>query len=1023
MVPNFTGRKRECDEIVSYLTCQSTRMVLIWGSPGFGKTSVANAVGHELHSLGLPVCWLTLRGLKSKADLVSKLLSFVRRPATNNLLSDQRLSLDDELCQLFSEILDPCVFILDNADDLLESGEPQVKEEVIGLLKEILSRSAQVKFLVTIRESFEFMNLDFQGHKEVRIRALDETSSQSFVHELLPNTSSLGVRRIAKICGHVPLAIKLLCSSISQYDGVEIIHDFMESSTESITEMIDNQDYPTHLRMQFLFNVSFQRLSALEKKALISFSILPESFDIEVSVAVLDENRFCTLKVLQSLRRKSLLDSSLKHGSFTMHNLVQSFAREKGEQEMKEDVLKSKARFYTFYVSRFETLNEQFLKGNSMSAFLAFCEDKESFIQSLLESCSDSRTANRTFDVLIKAELFLDSVFWCPNEVANFDNVYDSALKAAKLQGKDIYRRRLLISRAFGELTWGRGKGQSIRLLSEVEKLLPTSSSISSDEKAKHSCYLGLCQLVKGETENGVKCLKEALSLMKNSPEETVLRVIASQILEIYKKFHNNASNYSQFYGEALPASKKAGDRQFTVNPATGTGSTTMQIDETQTMSNHPLRLQVMYHVRKASDVFLDIETEMSIRNSLQKVLKEVETALPNSQPGLFNFYRVAYAVLRHFIQGDDLCPFEEEQLRSCKTALQQCKTRFGEQHASTADSYYYLGAIQFKLGDITSALRSFQSALHIRYVLFGEEHQSTADIYDSLGVTQHELGDFNSALQSAQRVLNIRRTLFGEKHQSTADSYDSLGSTQHELGDFNSALHSKLRALEIRRTLFGEKHQRTARSYYSVGVTQYMLSDLNSGLQSLQRALDIQRSLFGEEHQSTVEAHMYHSLGVAQYTLGDFNSSLRSTQHALDIWRTLFGEEHQSTANSYRSLGAIQHKLGDFNSALHSKLRALNIWRTLFGEEHQSTADSYHSLGVTQYELGDFNSALQSTQCALDIRCTLFGEEHQSTADSYDLLGVIQHELGDLNSGLQSRQRAFDIRRSLFGEGHTLTT
>ena len=441
MVPNFTGRKGECDEIVSYLTCQSTRMVLIWGSPGFGKTSVANAVGHELYSQGLPVCWLTLRGLKSKADLVSKLLSFVRRPPTNNLPSDQRLSLDDELCQLFSDVSDPCIFILDNGDDLLESGEPQVKEEVIGLLKEILSRGAQVKFLVTTRGSFEFMNLDFQGHKEVRIRPLDEASSQSFVHELLPNASSLEVRRIAKICGHVPLAIKLLCSSISQDDGVEItqfLHDFMESSTESIAEMLDNQDYPTHLRMQFLFDVSFQRLSALEKKALVSFSILPESFDIEVSTAILDENRFRTKKVLQSLRRKSLLDSNLKHGSFTMHNLVQSFAREKGEQEMKEDVLKSKARFYTFYVSRFEALNEQFLKGNSMSAFLEFYEDKESFIQSLLESCSDSRTANRTFDVLIKAELFLDSVFWSSNEGANFDKVYDSALKAATLQGKDV---------------------------------------------------------------------------------------------------------------------------------------------------------------------------------------------------------------------------------------------------------------------------------------------------------------------------------------------------------------------------------------------------------------------------------------------------------------------------------------------------------------------------------------------------------------------------------------------------------
>ena len=995
-------------------------MVLIWGSPGFGKTSVANAVGHELYSQGLPVCWLTLRGLKSKADLASKLLSFVRRPPTNNLPSDQRLSLDDELCQLFSDISDACVFILDNADDLLESGEPQVKEEVIGLLKEILSRSTQVKFLVTTRGSLEFMNLDFQGHKEVRIRPLDETPSQSLVHELLPNASSLEVRRIAKICGHVPLAIKLLCSSISQDDGVEItqfLHDFMESSTESIAEMLDNQDYPTHLRMQFLFNLSFQRLSALEKKALVSFSILPESFDIEVSKAVLDENRFRTNKVLQSLRRKSLLDSNLKHGSFTMHNLIQSFAREKGEQEMKEDVLKSKARFYTFSVSRFEALNEQFLKGNSMSAFLAFCEDKESFIQSLLESCSDSRTANRTFDVLIKAELFLGSVFWCSDEVVNF--VYDSALKAATLQGKDMYHRRLLVSRAFGELTWG-AEGQALQLLSEVDKILSTSSSISSDEKAKFSCYLGLYQLVKGETENGVEWLKMAFSLMNSSPEQTVLRVIASQILEIYYKSKNNASNYSPFYTEELPASKKAGDTQLTVNPATGTGSTTMQVDEKQTMSNHPLQLQVMYHVKKASDVFLEKETEMSINYSLKKVLEEVESALPDSQPGLFNFYRLVHTILRDFIQGNNLRTFEEEQLRSWQTALQQCKMRFGEHHDSTADSYYYLGELQLRFGDSASALRSFQSSLDIRYVLFGEKHQSTADSYQSLAVTQHELGDFNSALQSTHRALNIRRTLFEEEHQSTAESYDLLGVIQHELGDFNSALQSTQRALDIRRTLFGEEHPSTADSYQLLALTQHELGDDISALQSTHSAMFIRRTLFGEKHQSTADS--YQLLALIQHELGDFNSALQLKQRVLDICRSLFGEKHQNTADSFQSLGFIQHKLGDFNSALQSKQRALDIWRSVFGEKHHNTANCYLSIGVMQHELGDFNSALQSKQRALDIQRTLFGEEHQSTANSYHLLGVTQHKLGDFNSALQSTQSALDIRRTLFGEEHHST-
>ena len=86
---------------------------------------------------------------------------------------------------------------------------------------------------------------------------------------------------------------------------------------------------------------------------------------------------------------------------------------------------------------------------------------------------------------------------------------------------------------------------------------------------------------------------------------------------------------------------------------------------------------------------------------------------------------------------------------------------------------------------------------------MFGEEHASTADSYHSLGVTQHELGDYkvfgeeHAALHLKQRALEIRKKVFGEEHASTADSYHSLGVTQHKLADYTAALHSALHSHE----------------------------------------------------------------------------------------------------------------------------------------------------------------------------------------------------------------------------------
>ena len=444
VVPNFTGRQGECEEIIRHVSSESTRLVSIWGSPGFGKTSVAIAVGHALQSQGLPVYWVSLRGVGSKADLASKFLSFLRKPTTTQH-SGQRLSTDEEVWQLFSDVSKPSAFILDNFDDLLESGSPNAKEEVMQLLEEILGRNQMLTFVVTTRESLEYMDLHFQGHKGLRIRPLDKASAMTLVSELLPNASAADCTQVAQICGQVPLAVKLMCSLISEDSAQphQITDYFMRSSTEDrISEMLNNPDYPTRHRLEFLFDSSFKNLTMQEKDAIISLSILPESFNTELAAAVLsDTGSMEARKILGSLRRKSLIDSSSKPGTFTMHRLLQSFAREKGEREMRDTLLNSKSRLNAFYICFFEKLNKQFLTGNSMAAYTEFFENKKNIIESLVDSCFDSERADSVYDVLVKGEIFLDSLFWNTNEAQNFFHIYDSAIKAAKLQGKGKYYR------------------------------------------------------------------------------------------------------------------------------------------------------------------------------------------------------------------------------------------------------------------------------------------------------------------------------------------------------------------------------------------------------------------------------------------------------------------------------------------------------------------------------------------------------------------------------------------------------
>jgi len=888
-VPHFIGRQEECDEIVGHVTSESTRLVSVWGPPGFGKTSIAIAVGHRLQACEPPVYFLSLRELKSKSDLTSKFLGLFRQTVTLGTEKLQSLSTDDELCLIFDRLSDRCVVILDNADDLFECGVPDVKEEVMNLIGEILSRSNKIKFLLTTRESLSFLNLHFRGHVSVRIKELDKFSSQTLARELLPEVSPYHLTKVSQLCGQVPLAIKLMCSSIPDdlARASQCIDEFLEC-TENVVEMLDNPDYPSHLRLKSLFESSFQRLSTQDQEALVSLCILPDHFDFKIAAAVLGITRAIEVeRLLQRLQRKSLLDCS-NSGKFTMHKLIQSFSREKGENEMKETVLISKFRFYAFYIGLFEKLNANFLSGRSMSAFMEFFEDENNIVQSLIEGCCDSKTADRVFDVLTKAELFVDSLYWTGPP----HRIFASAIMAAKQSGKTVFYRRLLISYAFNYVTWGSG-GNTKKLLSESKELQLSASSDSDGEIGKYLCYFGIHECVIGKTESGVEALEEALFSLGTSPEHRILLLIVSQILAIYYQCKNDSMNSSQFYNKALKECRDVGDMGLVVIPTTTIVVTNEGVErntpttKANPLVNEPLQCHVIMLVREAVRKFLTTDTKRAFGNLLLKIIKESVFELRTVTPGWLKFHGNAVNLLQGFGKYEDAITLTNKMASVHEKALQQTMKKKGnvgespEKHEEAmARAYSDQGEIHHRNGNYAEALTSYQRALNTRRRLFGEEHSKTADSYRDVGLTHQSLGDYTSALQSHKRALDIRLKLFGKVHPKTADSYRSVGLTQHSLGEYTSALESHKRELDIRIQLFGEEDSRTANSYHSVGVAQHSLGDDTSALQSHTRALDIRIKLFDELR--TADSH--HEIGVAQYSLGNYASAFESHKRAFEI-------------------------------------------------------------------------------------------------------------------------------------------
>ena len=968
--------------------------------------------------------------------MTSKFLGFLRQGISlTNDQTSQQLSLDDELCQTFSKISDSLVCILDNADDLLETDSPNVKDEVIDLLEEIMRSNEKVKFLLTSRESLQFVDVRFPGHQGSRIGHLDDIFSQELVHKLLPTASASDCKKITQVCGHVPLAIKLLCSSISEDSPVELsqyLETYLEASTD-IIQMLDNPDYSNNLRLQFLFGTSFQRLSEEEKRALVSLAILPDNFHLDIAAAVLGlANTAKTNKVLQRLRRRSLLDSGARQGLFSMHKLIQAYSGEKGEQEMQETVFCAKSRFRAYYVKLFKTLNGKFLRGHSMSAFIEFYEEKQSITESLIESCSDPNVADDAFDVLATAEQFLDMLLW--REGTSFLKLYDSALEESYKQGRDISYRKLLVSKAFGQITWGK-PGKMLLLLNEAKERQALSSSVPNEEQGKLLCYLGMHYLVINESEEGAKCFHEALSVMSSIPALTILKLITYQILTVYYQCRTNPASASYYQTKAIQECQCTDNQHLVIPPSSREPVAREEETRPRDQANAPLLMQVLYYVSQTTKNFSDTDTQQCFGNIALEILNNGATSCKPSL-GLFKFHRIAAKMLEQLQTYEEVVKFEESSITSHQTALQQGKrdesslsTENNEVHSvrssriheeALVGNYQDLGQLHYSKGNYSAALQSQQLALDLALAVFGEEDPATATCYYLVGWAHFQLEDYTSALPYNQRALKIRRKLLGEDHPLTAYSYRSVGYTQHELRDYKSALKSKQRELDIRLKLFGEEASETADSYRSLGQTYNEIGDYNSALPLKQHEVAIRLKVFGEEHPKTADS--FRSLGYTQHQLGDFNSALQSKQQELDIRMRLFGEKHLKTADSHHSMGETQHQLGDHQSARLSFQRALDARLKLLGEEHADTAESYHELGVTQHQLGNYTSAFQSKKHAVDVRLKMFGEEHLQTAASWHELGVTQHEQGDYASARQSLQHALDIRVNLLGEEHAET-
>ncbi|KAJ7369473.1 hypothetical protein OS493_038739, partial [Desmophyllum pertusum] len=155
-VSDVFGRSQEIQQAIEAVQSGTVSIVVITGGPGFGKTAVANKVAHELtkpeYCRSVLCC-----SLMSKATLKDIATSMILTCSKSH--SQPPENPQHWLLNWSKQQLEKVTFVLDNADDVLDSDS---RDQFVKMLREMRALSSQtVTFVITSRRTINAPSYGF----------------------------------------------------------------------------------------------------------------------------------------------------------------------------------------------------------------------------------------------------------------------------------------------------------------------------------------------------------------------------------------------------------------------------------------------------------------------------------------------------------------------------------------------------------------------------------------------------------------------------------------------------------------------------------------------------------------------------------------------------------------------------------------------------------------------------------------------------------------------------------------------
>lgn len=379
---DFVGREEHLSEIIDLIDFKKSdlKIVNIFGSPGFGKSTLAIHAGHKMLERGVTVHYVDLS--KCSKDRVR--LCIAQKVIESSTGEYENVDFKKFLRWVRGKFFYNLI-ILDNCDESLR----MQKEELQSTIEKIVYGSKVFRILMTSRE----VTIHTNSFEQFRLHELSTEAACELLQLKLPThmtITSLEKKELAKETGNVPLALQIVGSLFRLPDLVSPAQIIKELKENSILALSPKQ-LPEDRQINASFSLSYKYLSVKERRIGQVLSNFRGSFSIDATVTILSsfiflnksiaEREECVQGVLSLLVQRSLLELD-GHHRYHFHPLIRNYFLEK---QRLSDVNKEKnftVAFQRYFFHLLKNISDFYNDSQSYKRSLTIMDyERDSFLE------------------------------------------------------------------------------------------------------------------------------------------------------------------------------------------------------------------------------------------------------------------------------------------------------------------------------------------------------------------------------------------------------------------------------------------------------------------------------------------------------------------------------------------------------------------------------------------------------------------------------------------------------------------